>query len=53
MTFAKFFLLLLLVLANTFAVRAVEAQDTEVYKTVDENGEVTFGDTDTKGAEKI
>lgn len=53
MTFTKFFLLLLLVLANTFAVRAVEAQDTEVYKTVDENGEVTFGDTDTKGAEII
>ncbi len=53
MTFTKFFLLLLLVLANTFAVRAVEAQDAEVYKTVDKDGDVTFSDQQTRGAETI
>ena len=53
MTFTKNFQLLLLVLANTFAVQVVEAQDTEVYETVDKDGDVTFSDTKTKDAKII
>lgn len=53
MIFTKFFLLLLFVLVSTFAVQAVAAPDTEVYKTVDENGDVTFSDKQTKDAEII